>query len=184
MASHLLESTTHCRQTCTTPRSLLMRRSGTLAPTVLLALCSLALMHACATLRLVSDYDERTDEQVSALQALVDDTLEALQSSTSPMCLYDNHAQFYKASGSALRSLVIRNQARGQGNEQTIRQLVLLQNSLETLEELHKRASTSQPPACMNANGLAEDRKAINTSFLAILRLELAKKRVTTTENQ
>ncbi len=132
----------------------------------------------CTTVRLVSDYDETTDRDVSALQKLVDDSLTALARQPAPGCLYGAHAPFYAAVHSALNALAMRNRARGPDNAATTAQIAVL-DTLEfaALERLHRLAGAQAPPACMDSAGLALDRQAIDQSFEAILRLELAKRR-------
>lgn len=132
---------------------------------------------ACVPIHLVSDYDEVTDQQVTALQRSVDDSLAALETMAVPLCLRDNHASFYATTYSAIRSLQLRNEARGQDNRQTTEQLALLLNSIQTLEQLHKTASNKTPPTCMAPEAIEADRNGINATFRAILTLELAKKR-------
>ena len=133
---------------------------------------------ACATVKFVSDYDETTDREVTALQRMVDDSLAALAKQSAPACLHAAHAGFYAAAHSALHSLIIRNRARGADNHLTSDQLTLMDStSIPALEELHELASSHTPPRCMNADALALDQQALDQSFEAILKLELAKKR-------
>jgi hypothetical protein len=133
---------------------------------------------ACATVKFVSDYDETTDREVTALQRMVDDSLTRIGKQKAPACLYAAHTDFYAAAHSALHSLIIRNRARGADNRLTSDQLVLMDSSeITTLEKLHQLASSKTPPACMNADALALDQQALDQSFEAILKLELAKKR-------
>jgi hypothetical protein len=133
---------------------------------------------ACTTVRLVSDYDETTDRDVSALQKLVDDSLTALVGQSTPLCLYAAHRQFYAAVHSALNVLSVRNRARGPNNGPTTEQIAVLDTvQFAALERLHGIAATRTPPACMDSAGVALDRQAIDQSFEAILTLELAKKR-------
>ncbi len=132
----------------------------------------------CTTVRLVSDYDETTDRDVSALQKLVDDSLTALARQSAPACLYAAHDRFYAAVHSALNTLAMRNRARGAQNAATTEQIAVLDTvEFAALEQLHRLAGARTPPACMDSVGLALDRQAIDQSFEAILRLELAKKR-------
>ncbi|HVA58101.1 MAG TPA: hypothetical protein VNF92_09445 [Gemmatimonadaceae bacterium] len=132
----------------------------------------------CTTVRLVSDYDETTDRDVSALQKLVDDSLTALARQSAPACLFAAHRQFYTAVHSALNALAMRNRARGAGNAATTDQIAVLDTvEFAALEHLHRLAGARTPAVCMDSVGLALDRQAIDQSFEAILRLELAKKR-------
>jgi len=132
---------------------------------------------SCAGIRLVSDYDVTTDQQVTALQRAVDDTLVALKGATAPGCFYVSHVQFYQTTRSAVQSLRLRNEARGPKNTQTTSELGELSTALQAFEQLHQNASGGTPPACMAADRIELDRSGINAIFRAILTLELAKKR-------
>lgn len=124
---------------------------------------------AC-TVKLISSYDEATDKAVTNLQRKVETFLVDLGSEQgSPKCAYDNHKAFYgdvKVDVSAIR---VRAAAIRQ-NELTVEQLRLLDDSLNKLERLHKIG-------CPSTDQLNALRTAFNSSFTAILRLELAKKR-------
>lgn len=132
----------------------------------------------CMPVRLVSDYDETTDREVSSLQRFVDDSLAAIAKQRVPACLYAGHAQFYSAVHSALHALLIRNRARGRNNGPTTAQIGVLDTmEMRPLEQLHRLAANRSPAACMDSTDFALDRQAIDQTFEAILKLELAKKR-------
>jgi hypothetical protein len=73
----------------------------------------------------------------------------------------------------ALNSLTVRNRARSK-NQLTVQQLELLDSSLVTLERLHKLKGDN---ACLSPAEIEPVRASFNSSFTAIVTLELAKKR-------
>jgi hypothetical protein len=137
----------------------------------------LLLVAACVPIHLVSDYDEATDQQVSALQRFIDDSLVALKGMPAPLCLHANHLAFYASAYSSVRSLQMRNEARGKLNQPTTDQIGLLMGNVQTLEQLHEAASNKTSPTCMLPEAIEADRSGFDTVFRAILTLELAKKR-------
>lgn len=137
-----------------------------------MVLVSVLMLSAC-TLRLISEYDDRTDIAVSELQTKVDGFLVGLEKTpTAPGCTYDRNKQFYVDVTVDIGSLRMRNEGRPK-NDITVKQLELLADSLKTLEELH----SGKKDKCMLENELEPIRSGLNTSFAAILKLELAKKR-------
>lgn len=66
-------------------------------------------------------------------------------------------------------------------NDTTVKQLVLLNDSLNLLEKLHKlkdkKSQSSGELRCFSPDELLPTRNALNSSFTAILKLEFAKKR-------
>lgn len=142
-------------------------RSARAQLTAVLALVSLA----CA-LRLVSDYDESTDRNLTALQGEVDSFLRRISRPPAPACTHGQNSSFYDRSYSTVSTLIVRNRARPK-NEITVQQLELLDSSLVTLERLHRLKGD----VCMTPTETAPLRANFQTSFTAILRLELAKRR-------
>jgi hypothetical protein len=124
---------------------------------------------AC-TVKLVSSYDEATDKAVTDLQRKVETFLVDLGSQArSPKCGYNNHKAFYRDVKIDLSAIEVRAAALSQ-NDLTVEQLRLLEDSLNKLEQLHKIG-------CPSTEQLNALRTAFNSSFTAILKLELAKKR-------
>lgn len=122
------------------------------------------------TVKLVSSYDEATDRAVTRLQRKVETFLVDLGSEAgSPKCAYDNHKAFYRDAKVDVSAIRVRAAAISQ-NELTVEQLRLLDDSLNKLEKLHKIG-------CPSTDQLNALRTAFNSSFTAILKLELAKKR-------
>lgn len=134
------------------------------------ALLALALALSGCTVKLVSAYDETTDKNVTALQKKTEAHLVALEAAEGlPECKYEKHKQFYKEAKVDVSSIAVRAAAIPK-NEITTKQTVLLSNSLDNLEELHKIA-------CLSKDQIAPLRIQFNSSFTAILKLELAKRR-------
>ena len=137
------------------------------------ALLCLVVTGACAV-HLVSDYDDTTDREVSQLQRSVDSFLLSLAKNPKPpACTWQKRSGFYDTTTVAIHSLTIRNRARDK-NQFTVQQLELLDSSMTTLEHLHRLKGDS---ACMSPEAIEPLRSNFNTSFTAILKLELAKKR-------
>jgi len=119
----------------------------------------------------ISDYDENTDKSVTSLQRKFETffvTLDTLIEQDK--CEYINHINFYKSSKIDISSVQVRAKALTK-NEKTIEQVSLLSDSLNSLEKLHKLG-------CFSTEQLENLRSSFNSSFTAILKLELAKKRL------
>jgi hypothetical protein len=125
----------------------------------------------CVTVRLVADYDPQIDQSVTELQRKCEVFLTSLERSAGHTeAQYDANEKFYDEARIDLSAIRVRAAAIPK-NDLTLHQLDLLQDSLEKMEQLHKM-------------GLAREqieplRSAFNSSFTAILKLELAKKRGT-----
>lgn len=135
-----------------------------------IAVLTLALVISGCSMKLISSYDETTDKTVTALQKKTEAHLVSLEAVEGmPECKYEKHKQFYdearvEVSAIAVRAAAIPN------NEITTAQTLLLSNSLESLEKLHKIA-------CLTKEQIKPLRTQFNSSFTAILKLELAKRR-------
>jgi hypothetical protein len=128
---------------------------------------------ACAV-TLVSTYDEPTEHAVTALQTSVDSFLITLaHEPRAPACTYEQHKGFYTRALTGISSLEVRNRARPQ-NDLTVEQITLLDSSVVLLERLHRGKGDS---TCMSAAEIEPLRRNFNTTFTAILTLELAKRR-------
>lgn len=139
-----------------------------------LVLTALVILGVGCAVRLISEYDDTTDREVTQLQRWVDTFLLSLaRHPNPPSCTYAKRSGFYDTTESAISSLIIRNRARDK-NDITVQQLVLLDSSLSLLERLHRMRGDS---GCMTPESIQPLRETFNTSFAAILRLELAKKR-------
>lgn len=136
-------------------------------------LAAMVLVALACAVRLVSEYDDVTDRSVSALQGDVDSFLRRIARLKAPACTWARQDEFYDHAYSAVSTLAVRNRARPK-NGITVQQIELLDSSLATLERLHKLKGDS---ACFNPEEVAPLRANFETTFTAILRFELAKKR-------
>ena len=135
----------------------------------IVSIASLVAISGCAV-KLVSSYDETTDKTVSALQKKTEAHLVSLEAADGlPECVYPKHKTFYDEAKVDVSAIAVRAAAIPK-NEITTEQTLLLSSSLATLEKLHK-------VACISRDQIAPLRIQLNSSFTAILKLELAKKR-------
>lgn len=136
-----------------------------------LGLSCFLILSAC-NIQFISHYDETTDKAVSALQKKMEGHLLSLEAKDGlPECAYSffqSHYQDLKVDASAI---AVRAAALPK-NELTAEQVQLLSKSIETLEKLHQIA-------CVSKAQVAPLRIQFNSSFTAILKLELAKRRGT-----
>ncbi len=135
---------------------------------VSLMLC-VCVVGACQ-ISLLSQYDETTDKAVSALQKKMESHLLTLETKDgSPECMYAFFQPAYRDLKVDASAITIRAAAIPK-NELTAEQAQLLGKSIETLEKLHQIA-------CLSKAQIAPLRIQFNSSFTAILKLELAKRR-------
>ncbi|NBQ69071.1 MAG: hypothetical protein EBU46_09660 [Nitrosomonadaceae bacterium] len=122
------------------------------------------------TVKLVSGYDETTDRAVTDLQRKTEAHLVTLESVEGlPECTYENHKQFYDEAKVDISAITVRAAAIPK-NDITTQESQLLASQLDNLEKLHKIA-------CLSKDQITLVRTHFNTSFTAILKLELAKRR-------
>lgn len=128
-----------------------------------------AFLSACSV-KLISSYDETTDKAVTALQRKTEAHLIGLEAVEGlPECKYEKHKSFYDEAKVDVSAIAVRAAAIPQ-NDITTESVALLASSLGSLEKLHKIA-------CLSKDQIAPLRIQFNTSFTAILKLELAKRR-------
>lgn len=133
------------------------------------------------TVKLVASYDEVTDKSVTSLQKKVETFLVGLESKDGlPECSYENNVKFYEEAKVDLSAIQVRAAAIPK-NELTNQQIKLLRDSLDSLELLHKlkdkKSKEKDSLQCISKDEVEPLRIAFNSSFTAILKLELAKKR-------
>ena len=134
-----------------------------------------SLMMAGCTIRLISAYDQTLDQGITAMQKSTEKYLIDLESKDSfPACSYEKNKQFYIDTKVDLSSIKVRAMAMPQ-NKITVQQLDLLSDSLDSLEELQK--IKDRKSKCLSKAEIKPIRDALNVSYTAILKLELAKKR-------
>ena len=127
------------------------------------------------SIKLIAPYDETIDNGITALQKKTEGFLLGLESNNSfPACSYKKNMQFYLDSKVDLSSIKVRAAAMPQ-NDITVQQLDLLASSLDSLEALHK--IKDKKSTCLSQAEITPLRVAFNSSYTAILKLELAKKR-------
>ena len=137
----------------------------------LVSVClAMTLALSSCTVKLVSGYDETTDRAVTDLQRKTEAHLVTLESVEGlPECTYENHKQFYDEAKVDISAITVRAAAIPK-NDITTQESQLLASQLDNLEKLHKIA-------CLSKDQITLVRTHFNTSFTAILKLELAKRR-------
>lgn len=124
----------------------------------------------CAV-KMVSSYDQQTDLAVTELHQQLSWFFVQMQAQHGlPECEYRQHLPFYQQVTVSLDSLALRVNAIAD-NDLTIAQVALLQDSLQALQQLHQLG-------CFSPEQLNSLRSSFDSSFTAILKLELAKQRV------
>lgn len=145
-------------------------RSGYLHRYALIFLSFIILVAASGcTVKLIADYDEFTDQAITNLHRKVEGFfINAKANLNDPAWAYENKKDFYIDVRVDLEVVKLRNSIREKNNI-TIKQLNLLSNSIDTLEELHKTVGFKIKEVVDSAQS------GFNSSFRAILELELAK---------
>ncbi|MDJ0908736.1 MAG: hypothetical protein QNI99_06065 [Woeseiaceae bacterium] len=143
-------------------------------------ICLAFLATACAPVQYVSQYDAVTDQGVTALQSKVNVHLTTLMAANESNCAFSNHENFYAEASADVDALIVRaeivnDQIEGNLNRQTIGQLTGLKASITDLRDTHAGAG------CLSADAAGIALDLLNTTFRAILILEIAKKRELTT---
>jgi len=139
-----------------------------LSRTYILILLVVAL--AGCPVRFISNYDEKTDEAVTDLQKKVETFFVTAEGQAGlSECKYENHKAFYQEAKVAISTIEVRANAISM-NDITLQHVRLLKDSLRKLEDLHKIS-------CLSVAQIALLRSNFDSSFTAILKFELAKKR-------
>ena len=140
-------------------------------PALLLLLACLALLLQGCAVKLVSDYDEVTDQAVMALQRKTTAHLLGLQTlaSSGSGCKYEKHLAFYEEAKADASAIEVRAAALPDNQLET-QQVQLLANSLESLEQLHRIG-------CLSPEQIKPLLIQFNVQFTSILRFELARRR-------
>ena len=141
-----------------------------LRPTLGVAILALALTVSGCSIKLISSYDETTDKTVTDLQKKTEAHFVALEAVEGlPECIYEKYKKFYDEARVDVSAIAVRAAAIPK-NEITTEQTILLSSSLDSLGKLHKIA-------CISKDQIKPLRTQFNSSFTAILKLELAKRR-------
>jgi hypothetical protein len=124
----------------------------------------------CCSVTLISGYDEITDAAITQLQRKVGTFLVEIQRNVGTSeAGYEKRVKFYDEVRIDIDAISVRAAAR-EKNEITVNQLKNLQESIDSLEKLHKLGFNK-------FEELEPLRQAFDRIFTAILKLELAKKR-------
>jgi hypothetical protein len=131
----------------------------------------------CHDVRLVSAYDDKTDQGVAELSRVTAEFFERQRRVSPPACTYAQQVDFYVSVNAALSVLLERNSGRPE-NDITNQQLALLGASFRDLEALHKlKKDSAGSAACLSTTDISPLRTGFSAQFSAILKLELAKQR-------
>jgi hypothetical protein len=138
----------------------------------LLLLAPLIFSLAC-TLRLIGEYDEVIDRSLTGFQQKTEAFLSRLESAQgTPDASFAKNADFYTDASAAIRTMRVRANAQPK-KDILVKQLDLLQKSLEDLKKLHQLAG----PNGLTQGPIEDTRSAMETQIESILKLELALKR-------
>ncbi|MEH6640579.1 MULTISPECIES: hypothetical protein [Halomonadaceae] len=130
--------------------------------------CWLAL--SGCTVKLIADYDPKTDEAITQLQRKFETFFVNLESQIgTEEASYDNHLEFYKEVKVDVSAIKLRASAIPK-NEITLQQVSLLEENIGLLEEVHKEGVA-------DVEVVKVPRDDFNTALSNILKLELAKRR-------
>lgn len=144
------------------------RKLPVLTITVWLAGC-LILLTGC-TVKLIADYDSKTDEAVTELQRKFETFFVNLESQVgTEEADYENHVQFYKDVKVDVSAIRLRASAIPK-NEITLKQVSFLEENIKLLEDTHKEGIA-------HIDVIKVPRDDFNTALSSILKLELAKRR-------
>lgn len=129
------------------------------------------LQFSACTLKLISDYDQQTDEAVVSLHKQIESLLIKIDKAIgSSKAAYSNFEKYYDEIRTDLASLQLRAKTRPLNGIQ-VTQLSNISNQIELLEKAHKA------PEGIIKEEIPIIRGAFNQAIEAILKLELAKKR-------
>lgn len=129
-------------------------------------------LSACVTL--VAPYDQKIDDMATGLQREISTEIETLSTQDKPDCLYPNHVAFYRNVRVDISALAVRAAAHDM-NSQTIQQIEALRTALDDLEKIHQH--DTQQNRCIRPDTFFPIRRAFDQITIAIVRLEIAKKR-------
>ncbi len=139
----------------------------------MLILVSVVLLSGCHV-TLVSNYDEQTDANVTALQKKFDAYFLKLEGASFPECSFTANKSFYDDVTIELNSAQVRANAIPK-NDITIQQLDALSKAIVDLQKAQKMRDDKN--SCLPAEIVKTDKSLFNSIFTAILKFELAKKR-------
>lgn len=136
----------------------------------LLTVAFLLLFQSCSSVKLISDYDEITDNTVTQLQRNTSNYFVVLERTVgTPKADYENYISFFDNAKIDLNTLEIRTAAL-EKNEIVQEQISELKKMIENLEKLHKLGFSS-------AEMIEPLQQPFNSAFTAIIKLQMALKR-------
>ncbi len=123
----------------------------------------------CSSVRLIAEYDELIDQQVTEIYRQMESQLVFLERyANAEEAKYEQNTDFYDGVKIDLRSLKVRAAAHPK-NDITLQQIDLLVQNVELMQQMHQ--------AGISQNDIPPLRKAFEVSTTAIIKLELAKRR-------
>jgi hypothetical protein len=140
--------------------------------TLLILFIATALASLGCTIRLVSDYDEVLDKDVTTLQESTETFLSQLDfEAGSPAAAYSANRDFYVKTDASLRTMATRAASQPRSTI-VLAQVKELQKSFDDLQKLHELDGDKG----LSAGQIGEVRGALESEFGSILTLQLALK--------
>ncbi len=137
---------------------------------------ALAMLGGCA-IRLISDYDETVDSKAGALQKDMDTFLTHLETDAgTPSAAYGANKDFYAKYGVDVRAVMVRAQAHPK-NDLSMKQYKLMLDNLTQLETMHRGGEGHEDDGTLPKETIPTTRNLFNQAWLAVITLEVAKKR-------
>lgn len=142
------------------------------AAAFLMLFIATALATSGCSVRLISDYDEVLDNDVTSLQESAELFLGQLDSEAgTPAAAYSVNRDFYVKTGASLRTMATRAASQPRSTI-VLAQVKELQKSFDDLQKLHELDGDKG----LSAGEIAEARGALESEFASILTLQLALK--------
>jgi hypothetical protein len=136
----------------------------------LLAVIFFLVFQSCTSVKLISDYDEITDNTVTQLQRNTSNYFVVLERTIGTVeSDYENFISFFDNAKVDLNTLEIRTAA-FEKNKIVQNQIQELEKMIDNLENLHKLGFTS-------LNSIEVLQQPFNSAFTAIIKLQIALKR-------
>jgi hypothetical protein len=155
------------------PRAGAAGRASNAYSLIIALFLAIASLSACKV-KLISDYDEVIDHSATELQKKIEGFVHQMESAAgTPNGTYDANKQFYDGVRTDISALRVRAEAAGSNNDLTVQEIGLIEQNVEKLRELHVAGAERGLRAAVAEPALS----AINVQFVALIRLELAKKR-------
>lgn len=136
----------------------------------IMAAAVLFLLSACAV-KMVSDYDSRTEASVSTLRTQLTSLFFELaeERDEQSLCSYENHSDQYKAMRVELDVMAMRERSKAK-NDKTIDMVEVFDTALKKLQKTHQRG-------CLKQFQIDQINQTLSKMLDSILRVEVAKLR-------